>query len=540
MLLTLTISDLVIHYKHSSESFWNDRKDDSAATKFRNEGNLLYKQANFFKALIKYNESLCHAETDYNLALGYGNRSAVFLEFNLFSQCLNNIRLARECNYPKEKMSTLNNREAKCLKLLKDKQQPASNDFDYFKISYEPHPTIPFIIDGLELKMDLKYGRHIITSKHLKVGDIISIETPIFSLLNSNPALHNGIESNKFNYCSFCFKNNVLDLIPCDKCPSTMFCGEGCKEESRENHQQSDCRIATQFQEMRFKFTAMKFFFKSLSIFNGSMEELEIIYNECKQSPKNVFDFNFKDLNDPEYSKNQLKVVLGLAADPTFDDDDFADFLFAAHPQLKKHEKFIRKFILHLYQVQRRTMCGIGHWSLLSENMIRIGNGIYQFGALLSHSCAPNVMRFFVGNKLCLVVIRPITKGEQIFDCYTESFYNSPASQRQLSLEHYSIKCDCEACKNPDRYPMAFHLKVKNRAVLSSGIKTCQEIGMYPTEQIPRKALIKAADRLKSIMQSTRAANLFPSQEYFMMQHFYVICIQGLTAGHEFFKLPSV
>lgn len=46
---------------------------------------------------------------------------------------------------------------------------------------------------------------------------------------------------------------------------------------------------------------------------DGSIEELEKLFNECQKSQKTIFGFDFSDPSDPEYSKNQLRAALGLA-----------------------------------------------------------------------------------------------------------------------------------------------------------------------------------------------------------------------------------
>lgn len=481
---------------------------------------------------------MCNAETNINLALAYGNRSAVFFELKLYRQCLNNIRLAREFNCPSEKMSKLNDREEKCLQLMKDDQQPGSNPFDYFKLSCPPNPKIPFVIDGLELSTNLKYGRHVITNRILKVGDIISIEEPMFSVLNSNSIVNNVPESNKFHYCSVCFNDNVLDLIPCDGCSLTMYCSEDCKTKHRWIHQQSECKIqGGSWQLFGHQSIATRSVFKALSIVSGSFEELEAIYKKCLQSPKTVFDYNFSNLDDPDYFKNQLKVALSLARDETFQGEQGADCFFLTRPEMMKHEKFIRKLILLFHQIQRNVTTKIDQYSLLAEEALETGVGIFPFYSLINHSCVPNVTRIHVGNKMCLIVTRPISKGEQIFDCYDGvMFLLQPVRERQSHLQHYPMKCDCEACKNPKRYPTQKDLIINNEADYEFLYLLGKDFSKYNGKAVPRNVLIKTANALKSKMQAIYSAQKFPTYEYNSMLQLYCLCMKGLAAGHNFVK----
>jgi SET and MYND domain-containing protein 4 len=165
-----------------------DRKSNSESEKFRQEGNKLYKNGKFFEALLKYNASLCYAEDYSNLALAYANRSAVYFELKLYQPCLNNIQLARKHKYPADKMKVLDDREKRCLELMMEKTKICDDPFDYFKLSYKANPKIPFIVEEVEMKTDENYGRGIYAKQPLKVGDIISIETPFVNVLMSDRA----------------------------------------------------------------------------------------------------------------------------------------------------------------------------------------------------------------------------------------------------------------------------------------------------------------------------------------------------------------
>lgn len=65
-------------------------------------------------------------------------------------------------NYLSEKMSPLSNRGAKYLQLMKDVK--LTNAFGFIGKSRK-------FFDGLELKNDLKYDRHIFASRNLEVGN---------------------------------------------------------------------------------------------------------------------------------------------------------------------------------------------------------------------------------------------------------------------------------------------------------------------------------------------------------------------------------
>lgn len=195
-------------------------KSASRSAKLRVEGNEFYSQRKFFNAIVKYNESLCFAEHgSENLGLTYANRSAVYFEMKLYEKSLKNIEHARQNCYPKENFIVLEKREEKCRDFLKtQKEKSAFEPWKFFKLSYPPNKKLPFVAECLEVKINEKYGRHVITNAALNVGDIVVIEKPFCSILLSQSKLYNIPESNIFQRCSGCLKENSLDLIPCSSC----------------------------------------------------------------------------------------------------------------------------------------------------------------------------------------------------------------------------------------------------------------------------------------------------------------------------------
>lgn len=513
----------------------NTKKSNSRAIHCRNEGNDLYKQGKFFDALIKYNESLASSEDDENLALAFNNRSSVFFELHLYRQCLNNIKLARVHNYPNEKMSKLNERESKCRSSVNTPK--VTNPFDFFKLSYKQNEKIPFIIDGLELKTSEKYGRQIVTTRPLKVGDVISVESPFLKVLNSNCT---------FNYCNFCLNDNLLDLIPCENCSSAMFCNETCKTAANAYHQY-ECSYHGALQKLGHHYLTLRSFFKALTIVDGSIEELEKIFNECQESPKTYFDFDFSDADDAEFSRNQLRASLGLAKDDTIAEsaqkttgNRFPDLVFEASPKLNElwtaHKTFITKFFLHLYQVGRKTTSDIIRWPLNYHKFESVGRGNYLVGAFINHSCCPNVFQFAVEDKTVTIVSRPIEKGEQIFDCYTGVFYDMPKAERQALIKrNFSIMCDCEACKDPQRYQLCDALKVNDLKKLIAAENAYSTSVSKDFAKKKRNQQIKTVEELKVELQLNYKPKLFPNKEYVVYLYAFVASLKSLSRRDNLF-----
>lgn len=108
--------------------------------------------------------------------------------------------------YRNRDTQTFDEREQECQ--MKMAELP-HEDHDFFKLSHEPNEKIPFLAACLQIREDEKYGRHIITEKELKVGDIIALE-PHFNACQKLPE--------NFNRCYNCYKTNMMHLIPCSHC----------------------------------------------------------------------------------------------------------------------------------------------------------------------------------------------------------------------------------------------------------------------------------------------------------------------------------
>lgn len=200
------------------------QKSDKSAELSRNLGNKYYAQRNFFDALIKYNESLCHSPgTSESASLAYANRSAVYFELKIFNRCLKNIELAQQSGYPERNLSTLEKRAAKCRQQIEAGVEVTKeeNPFDRVKLCRAAHEKLPFVVNCLELGKSKKFGRFIATNRNLRAGDVIAIEKPHFKTLKSDSRYDSCEETNKFQRCANCLRDNLLDLIPCLECSSS-------------------------------------------------------------------------------------------------------------------------------------------------------------------------------------------------------------------------------------------------------------------------------------------------------------------------------
>lgn len=194
-------------------------KNNEKANEFRAIGNQHYQLHEFFEAIINYNKSLCHAQpnsTEFSLA--FANRSAVYFEIEEYEICMENIQLAINFSYPKDKIEILVDRFERCREILFYQQCDKNKEekFSLLKLSHPPHAKIPFIADCVEMRDDKGeyYGRHLVTTRDLRAGDIIAIEKPFYKFL---------MNSSRFSNCANCLKSEKMNLFPCCECNYSKF-----------------------------------------------------------------------------------------------------------------------------------------------------------------------------------------------------------------------------------------------------------------------------------------------------------------------------
>lgn len=204
-----TIDDMIALFE--VERDWKTEKYYLRSKKFRLEGNRLFEENKMIGALLNFNKSICWAEFgSTNSGLAFGNRSEVAFKLEKYDDCLKNIILAKEHNYPEASMLKVNVRGDDCRK-LKNQPQKATECMD-LKLSYAPNTEIPFAINFLHLKKYKKKEKFLASKCPLKAGDVVAIESPFFGAVFCD---------SRFMICGNCLKHLSLNLIPCDGCNSS-------------------------------------------------------------------------------------------------------------------------------------------------------------------------------------------------------------------------------------------------------------------------------------------------------------------------------
>lgn len=265
---------------------------------------------------------------------------------------------------------------------------------------------------------------------------------------------------------------------------------------------------------------ALRTFFYGLSIFGGSIEDFAASMNK-HQGNLTIFD---AAAESDEIRK--LYAVHSLTSECKISVNDLIfEEIFQTSSNLKdlwtSHSDFIRNFLIKQTKIATMNYHEIYNWPLKNhENsdttfaykrgVVEVGNGSFPFCSLLNHSCTANVSRVFRDDTIILIVQRPISKGEQIFDNYGFNFTNVPKDQRQSELiRQYNFLCQCIACEK--NYPLLPSLSVADKTVLNRAKKFCRELSLAASIN-PKKA----QEKYKEIMQVLRLSmkhKKFPTVE---------------------------
>lgn len=179
--------------------------------------NVTYEQHNLLDTLLLLNKSLSLADPNSNLpSCCYGKRAVVFFDLNEYDLCIADINLSIQTN-KRDPLVTLPPFKA-FTEYMRDKHHHPEADDDptnFFQLSHPANPRLPCLADCLQLNTNEKYGRHIITTRALNVGDIVGVTDFSFIFFDKRARLH---------HCSHCTTSATkLRLIPCPNCDSGEF-----------------------------------------------------------------------------------------------------------------------------------------------------------------------------------------------------------------------------------------------------------------------------------------------------------------------------
>lgn len=262
-------------------------KCPKVSTNFRKKGNELYTkqhvQDSHMKILSLYTTSIALAPNNSEeLAMGYGNRSALLMHIQKHEECIADIDRALSISKSDKLKAKLSSRKDLCLKLMNqsncNSQKTAGNN-DEITGKFElpkmiPSKKVPCVAESLTLKYDQKYGMHMEANQDIRPGEIIASEEAYVSSPQT---------SKLYVVCSRCL-TQTWNAIPCNLCTVTVYCSETCKNQAWKEYHDLECSVICDPDLIRYPVIRMTVrFFIKIAKSNG----LEFMIQEVRKSGKN-------------------------------------------------------------------------------------------------------------------------------------------------------------------------------------------------------------------------------------------------------------
>lgn len=419
--LTTDVGDVVNSMFEDCKSAKFQKNNDYAKTA-REQGKILFAQGKYIEAMNQFSTGLSAAKNGTSeVGMAFANRSACFLRLNMLDECLFDIEMAKKSNYPKDLIPKLDERAAKCKNLMNDEQfQWEKYSVREPKLSFSEHTKFDGVADCLKIHQNSKFGRHIITTCDLKIGQTILVEKP-FSIFMER------FYSNGHRRCLHCFKD-CMNFITCSNCVGALFCNDDCKEKSfhkYECNKPSTLSRKETFELVLNTFVNIDAAFPDVNQLMSTIDTLlkghdvNRTTNAAQKAFCSIFQLAHNHEKQDPFHLTRLRAAT-----------DVAIFTLMRHSEFKrkystmKYRRFLQHLILHLFHIAEHAY-DLGEFSQKDSNaqiqdfsIEKFAKAMYPFGCYINHSCVPNVFCIFVDSRLICKVIRPIKKGEQIFRSY--------------------------------------------------------------------------------------------------------------------------
>lgn len=469
-------------------------KDNDKALRLRTEGNKKFNNADIGDALDLYNQSLRFAEKGSpHIPLAYANRSSCYLRMKLYEECLADIELAVKANYPEHLSKKLEDRKRECLEQIADvKPSPAPRPQE--ELCSPAHENFPAMSDVLHLETSEQYGRMVVATRDIAIGETVLIEKAVLQLVY-------GFDGGR---CAYCAKENG-NLVPCDNCTHAMFCNDECAS----NQFHADvCGISFGDQDF-LNGESLTFILRSVAIainaFDSVAELMDAVENYLKGDPH---DIPHSLVTAQEKYAAFFTLSKSTAPDRVANVREPAHVIFTAMMEGNVGKKFetlaSQRFLMHLI-IHHALVLRANEFSGLSPTKngyfgyAPVGSQYKQYEKVINvmasyfnHSCVPNAARMVRDDVTYVKTLLPVEAGEQLFVSYSYGVIPElPELSRNNHLEDaYGFRCVCRycltgnhqihhLCRDPDFLAIINHLPTllmgRDRSLLQSVKAHCIE-----------------------------------------------------------------
>lgn len=300
-------------------------------------------------------------------------------------------------------------------------------------LDFKANKMFPGLANVLEVKENEQFGRHIVATCDIEVGQTIAVSEPHAIAVCFSEAT-----------CRSC-QRVVMDFIACEKCENVVFCSQECLSNNKVHH--LECNSIFHMVDDLDVQLAIQMVLTVVNRFPSADKLIEIV-EAFLDGPSNELSWLSPD------PLKQYGLLLSLAGATSDDDLYFAYQAFEilmSHSPIKSwfNSERMRRMLMHLLLHHLATIRINAFDDYVGTNKNLQMNYIFDTISLFNHSCVPNAFNWKKDNVTYLLAIRPITKGDQIFINYLGDYVEQSTSKRQNRLmEKWQFKCECERCSN--------------------------------------------------------------------------------------------
>lgn len=419
-------------------------KSDGVATSYRNEGNRDYAKRKWEAAIWNYNKSMCFAENgSETLSLAYANRSSCFLKMKMFRKCLADIELAKQNNYPSDKLDKLEDRKRQCLETMETEED--RSDLTETKLDFDANENFPCLANVVKLEYNNEHGRHMVATENIEVGKQVVVEQCYFGAMTCD----------RYRNCCICFKQTT-NLMPCKyKCTTSMFCSD-CVDNNNGVHD-IECEIIKYYEgKYSHVIDNRSLLVRSILLAMNAYPNIDQLIAVVENSVKNPSNDLPSKLTDPQSKYRTFLTSAGKVTDQTNVLLIYLVYkIMMGHPRVstffktKSHRRFFMHLLGHQMNVIGET-CNFEGYPIQPNKIVAMAHRVNFICGIAKHSCAPNAVLTRKSGSAVLTVIRPIEKREQIFVSRMKCTFDTKIERQQKLMDRGDPECTCERCQLDD------------------------------------------------------------------------------------------
>ncbi|KAB5543440.1 hypothetical protein PHYPO_G00079170 [Pangasianodon hypophthalmus] len=228
------------------------KKSSECAARFREQGNVSFKEKDYTSAALYYTQGVCHAEKNTEqLSLCYANRSAALFHLGLYTKCLEDIQQAFDEGYPSHLHSKLMDRQSQCTSLVKMQEHlKATPSKHQTPQTNENMGSNTNVSSAVSVHFTPERGRHLLATENKSAGEIV-LEDEAFSFVlipvnrQYNKSDKAGIFTTEPRHCHHCLCEN-FNSVPCRGCSYAQYCGQSCETEAWKQYHCWECSIGSE------------------------------------------------------------------------------------------------------------------------------------------------------------------------------------------------------------------------------------------------------------------------------------------------------